>query len=731
LDLVGVPTTFTNALGQMSMVARDVMQRVTSSVDAISRTNQVAYEARGLLATATAPLIGTAAYQRNGLGELTAITDLNGRTWSFAYTLMGRVLSVADPLNRTNRFAYDARGRLNQTTFADGVTRSNSFDAASNLTRRKYSSGPDLQYTFDNLNRLTTADELALAYDAEDRVTNTASSGVNQTATYDADGSLTSVSYNNGAVTIAYTYDSRDRLVQVKDSLTSAQVNFAYDDAGRLINTARANGVNGIYTYDAANRLTRIQEGSIIDLQFTVNAVGEVTNANLTAPLDPASFTSASLNGFNYDPAHEISSGGFAYDARGRQTASPGHSMTWDGASRLTGIDAVTLAYNGLNDLVTRTTGGTTTRFFYNLALGLHPIVAEKNDTTSILQRYYVWTPGGRLLYLIDAAHGNAVYYFHADRVGSTLALTSGAGATTDAYAYSPYGVILGRTGANPQPFTYIGSFGVRAEGALYQMRARYYDPASARFLTKDSVAPSLADVRTLDPYNYALENPVAYVDPNGTCPGCLAVVPGPDGSPVSDAGPNIASPGINAKTVRFQADQFAESAQTVASTGGMAGDLSPNPRRSGSGSVGNAVAAAVNSPIAVLASAKPNIAAMSSEAPGRESVRPACPCCEFQYGYSVTGKVWKDYRHLYDIFDKADWLSAPSESDAEKWVVARLDINYHQDIARLWQMGKDFQCPPGCRKTTEFKTVPPSSVVDNGRDVFGKYEVDLSVSCE
>lgn len=131
--------------------------------DAISRTNQVAYDARGLLASATAPLIRMAAYQRNGLGELTAITDLNGRTWSFAYTRMGRVLSVADPLNRPNRFAYDSRGRLNQTTFADGSIRSNSFDAARNLTRRQFSSGPDLQYAFDKLNRLTSAGELVLA----------------------------------------------------------------------------------------------------------------------------------------------------------------------------------------------------------------------------------------------------------------------------------------------------------------------------------------------------------------------------------------------------------------------------------------------------------------------------------------------------------------------------------------------------------------------------------------
>ena len=50
----------------------------------------------------------------------------------------------------------------------------------------------------------------------------------------------------------------------------------------------------------------------------------------------------------------------------------------------------------------------------------------------------------------ILAAGGNAVSYFHFDRVGSTLALTDAAGTVTDAYAYSAYGILVARTGASP-----------------------------------------------------------------------------------------------------------------------------------------------------------------------------------------------------------------------------------------------------------------------------------------
>jgi RHS repeat-associated protein len=519
VNLLGYPISFTNALGQVSSVARDSMERTTSAVDEISRTNGFGYDARGLLAGTTAPLIGTATYQRNNLGLLSGIIGLDGEQWNFAYTAMGRLQSLADPLHRTNVYSYDNRGRLQQVVFADGVVRSNSYDQVSNPTRRQYSDGPDLQFTYDSLNRLASANDLSFAYDSEGRVTNTVSSGVNQGAAYDADGRLTSVTYQNGAFTVNYTYDSRDRLAQVSDTLTGTQINFNYDDAGRLTGITRPNGVNGAYTYDAAGRLTRIQEGSIIDIQYTVDAAGQVVAANFTAPLDPAAMLAPAMSTFAYDAAHQIINAGYAFDARGRQTASPDHSYQWDGASRLVGIDGVTMAYNGANNLETRTAGGVTTRYFYNHALGLTPIMAERNESTLQIQRYYVWTPGGQLLYLIDATSGNAVRFFHYDRVGSTLALTSGAGTVTDAYAYSPYGVPLGHTGTSPQPFTYIGAYGVRGEPAanLYQMRARYYDPINSRFLSRDPVWPRLANNRALDPYAYVSESPLSFIDPAGT----------------------------------------------------------------------------------------------------------------------------------------------------------------------------------------------------------------------
>jgi RHS repeat-associated protein len=179
-----------------------------------------------------------------------------------------------------------------------------------------------------------------------------------------------------------------------------------------------------------------------------------------------------------------------------------------------------------LGDLRTRSSGGETVVYYHNYALGLAPIVAESEGTGLLsatrfaegsYRRFYVYTPAGSLLYAIDVATG-VVHFYHYDRMGSTLFLTDGDGDVSDAYAYAPYGMPLGRMGHSDQPFTYMGRYGVRWEpvGQLYDMRARWYDPATARFLSRDPQPPVLAVPQTLNPYVYAVQNPLRFFDPLG-----------------------------------------------------------------------------------------------------------------------------------------------------------------------------------------------------------------------
>ena len=120
----------------------------------------------------------------------------------------------------------------------------------------------------------------------------------------------------------------------------------------------------------------------------------------------------------------------------------------------------------------------------------------------------YIYGPNGKVVEQINTATG-ATSYLHQDRLGSTRLLTDGAGTVVGTASYDPYGVPIAATGTATSPFGYAGEY-TDPSGLIY-LRARYYDPATAQFLT---VLPALA--ATHQPYLYAGGDPINVVDPSG-----------------------------------------------------------------------------------------------------------------------------------------------------------------------------------------------------------------------
>ena len=77
------------------------------------------------------------------------------------------------------------------------------------------------------------------------------------------------------------------------------------------------------------------------------------------------------------------------------------------------------------------------------------------------------------------------------------------------AYAYDPYGKAT-HTGSAGTHLQFNGQYTDDETGLIY-LRARYYDPATGQFITRDPVA-SL----TRSPYSYAANNPLTFTDPSG-----------------------------------------------------------------------------------------------------------------------------------------------------------------------------------------------------------------------
>jgi len=206
----------------------------------------------------------------------------------------------------------------------------------------------------------------------------------------------------------------------------------------------------------------------------------------------------------------------FAYDSNGNMTGKGSDTFVYDFEDRLTqsslaGINSQ-YGYDGVGNRFVRTEGGVTKRYILDVNRNLTNVLAE-SDSTGAITAYYVYGLGLISKVLPDGT----TYNYHYDSRGSTIALTDGSQAITDAYAYDSFGNIKNNTGSAENPFKYVGKYGVIEEGnGLEYTRARYYAPEIGRFLKKDLLAGDEKDGQSLNRYVYVLNNPVIYIDYDG-----------------------------------------------------------------------------------------------------------------------------------------------------------------------------------------------------------------------
>ena len=165
---------------------------------------------------------------------------------------------------------------------------------------------------------------------------------------------------------------------------------------------------------------------------------------------------------------------------------------------------ATTFAYAADGMRTNKTTGDIPTTFVWDRTSPIAPLLTETsgNATTS-----YLYGPDATPYASIDAA--GVVTYLHHDRLGSTRVATSTGGTVVGTATYDPYGKPAGTTGNMPN-IGWAGQYRDTETGLAY-LRARYYDPATAQFLTRDPMAES-----TREAYGYVGGNPLNRTDPSG-----------------------------------------------------------------------------------------------------------------------------------------------------------------------------------------------------------------------
>src|SRR6185437_15985530 len=105
--------------------------------------------------------------------------------------------------------------------------------------------------------------------------------------------------------------------------------------------------------------------------------------------------------------------------------------------------------------------------------------------------------------------------YYGYDGGGNVRQLTNSAGAVTDSYEYDAYGNHWTVEGSTSNNMLYRGEEWDPDLSLLY-LRARYMNPLTGRFLSRDPEDGDLTNPATLHKYLYAGGDPMNGIDPTG-----------------------------------------------------------------------------------------------------------------------------------------------------------------------------------------------------------------------
>ena len=193
-------------------------------------------------------------------------------------------------------------------------------------------------------------------------------------------------------------------------------------------------------------------------------------------------------------------------------------TYTWDAADRLVAVSrppyAVQYTYDADGRRVQQTTTvnglSSTVAFLWDEASLYGDVILETDASGNTLAAYVL---GGAEL--LSQNRGGTIRYYLQDAQGNIRTLTDASGSITDTYAYTAFGETLSHSGASVNPYLYTGQQFDALTG-LYSLRARYYDPALGRFLSRDPAEPLLTAPHELNRYVYVADNPLNAADPSG-----------------------------------------------------------------------------------------------------------------------------------------------------------------------------------------------------------------------
>jgi len=424
-DAVGNVTQTKDADGVVLNYTFDDASRLTDITDGAGNRIHYTLDAAGNRTKeetfdASSTVRRTVSRSFNSLSQLLTVTDaLNRTVLSFdttdGYDAEGKPVHNQDAKGVQQKQGYDALGRLVSTindyngtnTATANAQTTSQYDASDNVAGISDPSGLSTVYDHNGLGDLTgihspdTGTTLFTVDAAGNRLTKTDAKGIVTTYAYDALNRVTSATYADASLNVAYFYDEANTATGCAASapighLTRVVENgvttsYCYDARGNVTDKRQTQGaVTDVlhYTYTPANRLqsdTR-PDGAVVS--YARNTLGQITGVSITPAGGAAQTVASNITWLPYGPMQ-------AYTLGNGQTV----TRTFDANYRVTDIVSPALELHFSLDEMGNITGvsesgGSTAKYLYD---PLYRLTAVQDATGNPLEAYAYNLTGDRL----------------------------------------------------------------------------------------------------------------------------------------------------------------------------------------------------------------------------------------------------------------------------------------------------------------------------------------------
>ena len=554
-DAVGRPTkdTVPATVPYIASYRYDLNGNPREVTDANSKKTTFEYDFKGQTTKITDALNKSTCFQYVGNGSLTTVIDANGNSTRYEYDMAERLVREVPATGSPLRYEYNQAGRLwKQKNDLTGITLVTfTYDAQGRLVRKDFQDGSWDSYSFTPGGQLQTAANQDSSYRFDyyaSGLIRTVTDGVGRKVdyAYDTAGRRNKLTVLTGTLnehTVSYVY-TLDKLTSIDSSLAGA-FGLGYDVLGRRATLTYPNGIVGTYTYHAEQPtwLTGISYVGMLS-PYSVMYPSFDMVGNRMAKSDEIS----SL--FTYDDVYRLKSAtgtgeSYTYDSVGNRRSGPKttDSYTYGADNQLltgpranygydvygnlqtAGIWAYT--WNLENKLVKATNGPVTVSFKYDVfgrrvskTLEIYKFKRSSTylyDGEDVVVEYVDGVIGNQYIHgsevdeHLGLVAGVKSYFYHADGLGSTTRITDSTKKVVQRYGYDSFGQLISSVGSFDQPYTYTGRE-LDREMKLYYYRARYYDPAIGRFVSRDPIGAAGG----INFYRYTGGNPNNWRDPSG-----------------------------------------------------------------------------------------------------------------------------------------------------------------------------------------------------------------------